>query len=78
MSSEKEKYQKRLSIIGAIGFPFYLIFALGAAAHFKGNAVIPLLQDPEMAFKAFIVGAVGAAIDITLAVYTALKIKKLS
>ncbi|MBQ4837162.1 MULTISPECIES: hypothetical protein [Pseudoalteromonas] len=78
MSSEKEKYQKRLSIIGAIGFPFYLILSLGAAAHFKGHAVFPLLQDPEIAFQAFIVGVIGAAVDITLAVYTALKIKNLS
>jgi hypothetical protein len=77
MSSEKEKYQRRLTILGVAGTPFYAAFALGSAAHFKGNAIFSLLENPDTAFTVFLVGAVGAAVDIGLAVYTTSKIKAL-
>ena len=78
-SKEEElaRHRKALLVLGFLGMPFCVAFGLGSAAHFRGNALLPALEDPETAFSVLVLGACGAFLAIAIASYHAIKVKAL-
>jgi hypothetical protein len=76
-SLQLQEYKRRLMLINILGAPFYAAFAMGGAAHFKGNAIIGVLEDANLAFYTLLVGAIGGSISLALAMHTAVRTKRL-
>ena len=79
MNNDKsiEALRQRITMLGALGMPFYIAFALGSASHFKGIAFIPALETPSTAFNVMLVGAIGALINMALTLHTVYRIKQI-
>ena len=72
-----EGLRKRLTIIGVMGMPFCVALTLGLAAYFKGDAMLPFLEDSTTAFNVLVIGAIGTAITMAVAQHTVYKVKQL-
>jgi len=77
LAKEKAAYQKRLSMIGIIGAPFFIALGMGLQAHFEGPSPLALLNEGSNAMIALGIGAVGVFAESAYAVYLALKIRSL-
>lgn len=76
-SNELKSYRRKIVILGVVSTPFFIAFALSSLAYFKGNAVISLLENKEVAFAVFIVSLIAVVIELALQGYYVYQIREL-